>query len=387
MRKFITLGMLLVMIGSIVGTLSAQDSAWRVTGTRSTDLTAGMGAQIALLSPDGTAIAHLGGADLCMYDTDTFAEMWCRDLGDDMRSVDRTSLRWSPDSRYLAATEDFFRMFRKPSIWLVEAATGSVRNLTPIAEDGVSLGGDTWPDLDLLPTFDMDGDTPVLYFLRLMKRDDVELPPTLYRFDDLDAEPVEVGPLHDFGMLATYGMDIRGDTIAYNVYMPNNDEVLNGAWVQSLTGAAPPARIVEPPQPNLPIFAVNLSPDGRYALAIDARLAMMISGAPEDTPVSLIDLASGEALMIDPANFVYAAGWNPDGTALAYLVFNARDDENNGLYITTEAGTPGTRVLDGDFVPSSSLAGQQPLVWSSQNTLLIAEARSADALLVTLTQD
>jgi hypothetical protein len=28
--------------------------------------------------------------------------------------------------------------------------------------------------------------------------------------------------------------------------------------------------------------------------------------------------------------------------------------------------------------------GQQPLVWSSQNTLLIAEARSADALLVTL---
>jgi len=28
--------------------------------------------------------------------------------------------------------------------------------------------------------------------------------------------------------------------------------------------------------------------------------------------------------------------------------------------------------------------GQQPLVWSSQNTLLISESRSADALLVTL---
>jgi hypothetical protein len=146
-------------------------------------------------------------------------------------------------------------------------------------------------------------------------------------------------------------------------------------------------RIVEPPQPNLPVFAVSLSPDGRYALTTDARLSMMITGAPEDTPVSLIDVASGEALVIDPANFVYAAGWNPDGTALAYLVFNGRDDEGNGLYITTEAGTPGTRVLDGDFVPSTSLAGQQPLVWSSQNTLLIAEASSADALLVTLAQD
>jgi hypothetical protein len=379
--------MLILMISVIVGTLSAQDGAWRVTGTRSTEIRAGMGAQIALLSPDGTTIAHLGGPDLCLYDVDTFAERWCRDLGDDMRGVDRSSLRWSPDSRYLAATEDFFRMFRKPSIWLVEAETGSIRNLTPLADEDVSMGGDTWPDLDLLPTFDMDGDTPVLYFLRLMKRDDVELPPTLYRFDDLDGEPVEVGPLHDFGMLATYGMDIRGDTIAYNVYIPNNDEVPNGAWVQSLTGAEPALRIVEPPQPNLPVIAVSLSPDGRYALATDARLAMMITGAPEETPVSLIDLASSETLVIDPAHFVYAAGWNPDGTALAYLVFNGREADDNGLYITTEAGTPGTRVLDGDFVPSSSLAGQQPLVWSSQNTLLIAESGSADALLVTLAQD
>jgi hypothetical protein len=188
-------------------------------------------------------------------------------------------------------------------------------------------------------------------------------------------------------MLATYGMDIRGDTIAYNVYIPNNDEVPNGAWVQSLTGAEPALRIVEPPQPNLPVIAVSLSPDGRYALATDARLAMMITGAPEETPVSLIDLASSETLVIDPAHFVYAAGWNPDGTALAYLVFNGREADDNGLYITTEAGTPGTRVLDGDFVPSSSLAGQQPLVWSSQNTLLIAESGSADALLVTLAQD
>jgi hypothetical protein len=384
MRKVITLGMLLILISVIVvGTLSAQDSAWRVTGTRNTEVRAGAGAQIALLSPDGAAIAHLGGADLCMYDTDTFDELWCRDLGDDMRGVDRTSLRWSPDSRYVTVTEDFFRMLFKPSIWLVEADTGSVRSLTSLSDDRLNIGGDTWPDLDLLPTFDMDADTPVLYFLRLTKRDGVESPPALYRFDDLDAEPVEVGPLHDFGMLATYGMDIRGDTIIYNVYIPNAD-MRNGAWVQSLTGAEPAAQIVEPPQPNLPIFAVNLSPDGRYALATDARLAMMITGAPEDTPVSLIDLASGEVLVIDPANHVFAAGWNPDGTALAYLAFNGRDHEANGLYITTEAGTPGTRVLDGDFIPSTSLMGQQPLVWSSQNTLLIAEARSADALLVTL---
>jgi hypothetical protein len=157
--------------------------------------------------------------------------------------------------------------------------------------------------------------------------------------------------------------------------------------VKSLTEEGSATRIFETSQPNLPVVGVSLSPDGRYALATDGRGAFPRDFAPGETPLSLIDVASGEVLMIDPEHYVLAAGWNPDGTALAYLVFNGRENEDNGLYITATAGTPGTRVLEGEYVPSTSLSGSQPLVWSSRNTLMISHSRSGDALLVTLAQD
>ena len=45
------------------------------------------------------------------------------------------SIRWSPDSRYLAFTENFFRRFTEPDIWVLDTTTW---NVTDITDDGGS---------------------------------------------------------------------------------------------------------------------------------------------------------------------------------------------------------------------------------------------------------
>ena len=60
------------------------------------------------LSPDGQRIAQTDGKDICLYSAAGTKQV-CSTAP---YGVDQNSLRWSPDSRYVAFTENFFMFFR-----------------------------------------------------------------------------------------------------------------------------------------------------------------------------------------------------------------------------------------------------------------------------------
>src|SRR5215218_3361305 len=90
--------------------------------------------RIIALSPDGTTVVagkpSVGVDQLCTYDVATLAERACADL-----SVLDSGLRiedvvWSPDSAKIAFSEEAFQRYKDGDIWVMDAATGALSDLT-----------------------------------------------------------------------------------------------------------------------------------------------------------------------------------------------------------------------------------------------------------------
>ena len=87
---------------------------------------------------------------------------------------------------------------------------------------------------------------------------------------------------------------------------------------------------------------------------------------------------------MDDALFVMQAGFAPEGQALAYVAQSLSDPDRSGLYIAAGPGMPGALVLPilrGDAPTPRSYA---PLVWASDNTIMIRDNESLEAVLVVL---
>ena len=93
--------------------------------------------RIIALSPDGTAIAatDFDLDQLCIYEVETLAERACADLAPLEARLRLEDVVWSPDSTKLALAEESFKLFRDGDLWLMDAATGELTNLT---DDGVN---------------------------------------------------------------------------------------------------------------------------------------------------------------------------------------------------------------------------------------------------------
>jgi hypothetical protein len=107
---------------------------------------------------------------------------------------------------------------------------------------------------------------------------------------------------------------------------------------------------------------------------------------PSSSPFTILSIDGGQPQAIDVGRYVLSAGWSPDGSALAYIVYSGPDADDNGLYITNEPGTPGELILAGDFHAPTS-PGLQPLMWSADDTLLISQRETFTALIVELEQE
>jgi Tol biopolymer transport system component len=106
-----------------------------------------------LISPDGRRVIGKDGARLCAFDVDGSHEV-CTDakVGGDLGNAE-----WSPDSSHVAFTDDYFREFLEPDVWVIDAATGKTTDLT---DDGVTGGGfqpNSQGQYDLYPRWSPDG--------------------------------------------------------------------------------------------------------------------------------------------------------------------------------------------------------------------------------------
>ena len=217
-------------------------------------------AYLATVSPDGQFIAwgkQSGrGNDrvlqLCLFEFETAAKQ-CADLSPDDFDGYPYQFQWSPDSRYIAFSENPIEMASESDIWLFDSQEGTFANLTDdglygvwsyLAADGEKV------QIDYLPMWNAaDG---LIYFWRVVPLGNQRFTIGIYRVapDGGDAELVRdlttdfaaSIPLYDYERLFLDGISAispDGSTIA--MLMTNVSELgttEQTVWTLDLTDAA-----------------------------------------------------------------------------------------------------------------------------------------------------
>ncbi len=129
---------------------------------------------LARLSPDGSRLLRLDHG-LCVTAVDGDDGTCVAEADPDVHPDTRTA-QWSPDGTKVVFTDDFFRLFDEPDVWVFDVTSGEVENLT---DDGVAdfeLSGEADPDarFDVRPSWSPDGSE--IWFARAeTPREPVEL--------------------------------------------------------------------------------------------------------------------------------------------------------------------------------------------------------------------
>lgn len=336
----------------------------------------------AYLSPDGLHIAHTDGQTLCVYAI-TGGTPVCGVTNAPV-PPDRSSVRWSPDSTRLAFAEDFPIRLIDADIWVMDAATGTLHDLTddgvtgriPIAEQ--TLRG----PLDVSPQWSADGTQ--LTFVRYT-RPDPQFVATLCTV------PAAGGPVVERERLPNIALDIfalalspDGTRLAFGTGTDTNDQNA-GVWVAGGDGTGA-RRLVE----RLIPAQVAFSPDGGRVLTFN--MSMFSNFAPTwDTSSNRVFAADGNGDgPVDRDHAAHWAGWSPRGDALVYVVRNGLmnfrlDNEIAGVYVVPHPGERGVRVVRGAFTgPMPGTYGQRGLTWAANNTTLVRDVQSGSFALVRL---
>lgn len=224
------------------------------TAVKIDDLIPDINFRNAVLSPDGTKIAWHDPRDdgsMCLY-TLADRQTSCQPVPEVFGSQPPLLL-WSPDSRYVAFTQNFFIFFHEPDIWFFDTETETVTNMT---DDGITrwspisgLGegdseGPLW--IDHTMTWGPDGS---LYFLRLALSDPTSLDSgttVLYRLDPESGEsemirdlPAAVERLavyggRDLNLDSAMSVSPDGSMIAFVAMHPDREAAGNGVWIMPL---------------------------------------------------------------------------------------------------------------------------------------------------------
>jgi len=328
------------------------------------DLLAGPGGTGAYLAPDGEHFAYLNDDAICIYEGDQ--EQTCVDISS-VRSPDSESIRWSPDSRYLTLTENFFITFVDPDIWLIDANQGTLKNLT---DDGVNRGSllsDELGDIDLIPSWTDDGD---LIFFRYPFIDRSPQPPEIHRIavDGSGETLLGIVQTND-NPFAIYTIDVWRDKLIY-VYAAQDETPDNGIWMSDLNGEN--AQQINHASREAPISAVEMSPDGQFVLYRTETTAFASEYSPENSWVRAVEVETGTEILLDSDAFVAGAGWSPQGSGLIYLTYDALEQSGN-VYLSAAPGEAGKLLLEGRFNIGTPRL-RQFLTWGMNNVVLLSKS-------------
>ncbi len=340
------------------------------------------GTRILSMSPDGSSIAAVRPAvgyargELCAFDVATLAERACAsvaDLGSTLRIEDVT---WSPDGALLAYAANAFQTFRDGDLWLMDVATGEVRNLDDDGFEGSLPFGQDAPGqsitVDVAPTFTPDG--RFVTFSRSTFQGGIRLG------NDIASVPVEGGPprhltdvSEDIG-IAYHGMAWApdGSALFYSYHGTDPEDPRNGIWRVAADGSG--ARLLAGlTDPRIGAPAVTeMSPTGDRLLAWYPMSAMQLSGPDA---LAIVDTGTGAVtpLALDPSPSPIAAiqmaTFAPDGRSL--LEVTIRTDPDHQVRVRDLAsGVVSPLVAPGLPTAGPPQHGMMP-TWATNGTALV----------------
>lgn len=197
-------------------------------------------------SPNGMRLAAANEAALCMHELATEAEPICVDLGAALVSLDGFRVAWSPDSTRLALTEDTLRYQQDSDLWLMDAASGELQNLT---DDGLTGAiAQVWDEesdllFDMAPAWSPDGQA--LIFSRSTYTPEGWLGTALYTISARGGEPQPLAQVHDKGFMIWRGPQWEPATgrVTYTIYQGNPADGGLGIWQLPGEGQPPELRL------------------------------------------------------------------------------------------------------------------------------------------------
>jgi WD40 repeat protein len=290
-----------------------------VLWTKEMDLMAGPVNTAAFLAPNGEHFAHFSHnyEEICIYATTGEEERWITPPRDSRR-IDLDTVRWSPDSRYLALTSDFYMTLNDSDLWLLDAETAMLQNLTddqfPFSDSPIGEGANTTVPVDLMPVWSKDSSH--MLFLRLTFVDTHLSSTDLYTISPDGSDLEQVGTLKVAKGTAIRAFDWSGSQIVYSL---QGDDTVNGVWISDLDGSNP--RRVAATDLALVPYAVTFSPDAQYVLTYTPGYLApdLATYDPALSPSQVIALGNDTNQIISTETWVSGAGWAPGSPALAYL--------------------------------------------------------------------
>lgn len=339
------------------------------------------------MSPDGTKLAAvvLPSTSLCVYDVATETEISCADLTDLNSGIRAEDIVWSPDSTRLAFGETAFVTFKDGDLWMMDAQTGALTNLTDDGYDGnillqTNADSDATFSFDVAPAWTPDG--TAITFSRTAFVGSERLGTSIAQIAaDGSGQVQTLLQISDAELGVVYqgtGWSPDGAFFYYTVNHADQDDPENGIWVyDAATGAARQLAVSDDPDAG-PLALKEIAPTGDRLLAY-YPYGLLQSGSPKPSMLRFVDPATGALSPVpepDPAaaeNVVFASSWiatfSPDGQYFLQLTGIASD--SRAVWVTNLTTNESTRVIDAieQAVPIDYALGP---VWGTNGTVFIS---------------
>jgi Tol biopolymer transport system component len=376
-------------------------------------LLAGPVGTAAYLAPDGERIAYLNGAELCILDIDTanayiqttiaagaapadgysqvpdqIAGAACVSL-ENVRALNRETVSWSPDGRYLVMTEDFFRRFKDADLWVLDTETMTLADITNDERDDYPLDaapGDL-PPVDVCPRWMPDGR---VVFLRYGADPTT---PAIYTIRPDGSDLQQTGQITAPQRFAVYALAVsQAGQLAYNFWLGDESlQAQNGVWISALDGSDA-RQVWHDDQPNMVPGALEWSPDGQYIAMNIPNAAYGMTYEPTTSFWRAVRVSDGQTIFFALDQFVFSMGWSPEGSGVVYTTHDQLRSEKMGLYVAAEPGAPGRMLVPASpdpATPANSLIGTTPqqgqvIPWTANGTVIVTHGGEESLLIIRL---
>ncbi len=367
----LALGLLLTPVSNVV----AQDAPVRTIDSDAGTVVAG--------SPDGTKIAVVSpGISLCVIDSATLEEMSCASISEAAISVRLDDLVWSPDSTRIAFSEMGFDLGTDSDLWVMDAATGALTNLTDDGFAGSIYGFDDDDPaatasffVDASPAWTPDG--AFISFSRTGYMNGDATGNVLARIPAAGGEVEELVRISELEPGVVYyrsGWSPDGTTLYYTFTGSLLLDADNGVWAyDTVTGTTAPIATFNQ-QPTLgPPALLEVSPAGDSLLVWYPTAVRNFTLS--ETLIHLVDLGTGTMAppwmpLVPPGAIrgMTQGTFSPDGSAMLLLI-DGEDENSNELWLLDLASDETTLVLED--VPDPLYSGWLALSWGANGTVVI----------------